>query len=159
MASINKVILIGNLGRDPEVRTTTSGSIFTTLRLATSRRYKGQDGNYTSETEWHSVILFGRTAEVARDYLKKGSSCYIEGRLRTRKYQDKQGIERWLTEIIGETLQLLGRNESGDGAEEAQASLSRPACAAQPAPQQPRRVSQSAAAADSSLPDDEDIPF
>lgn len=159
MASINKVILIGNLGRDPEVRTTTSGSIFTTLRPATTRRYKGQDGNYTSETKWHSVILFGRTAEVARDYLKKGSSCYIEGRLRTRKYQDKQGIERWLTEIIGETLQLLGRNESGDGAEGAQTSQSLPVRAAQPAPQQPRPVSQSAAAADSSLPDDEDIPF
>lgn len=122
MASINKVILIGHLGRDPEARELGENSILTSLSLATTRRYKGRDGEYVDETEWHRVVFFGRTAEVARDYLKKGSQAYVEGRIHTRKYTDKDGTERSVTEIVGETLQLLDRRESnGDGFQQAQA--------------------------------------
>ena len=110
---VNKVILIGNLGRDPEVHTASSGSIVTQLSLATSRRVKQQDGSYGDEVEWHRVICFSKLAEVARDYLAKGKQVYIEGRLRTRKWTDKQNIERYLTEVICEKLQMLGRKDDG----------------------------------------------
>ena len=110
---INKVILIGNLGQDPKVHTTQSNSIVTQLSVATSRRVKQADGNYADETEWHRVTCFGKTAEVARDYLTKGRQVYIEGRLRTRKWTDKDGTEKYVTEIICETLKLLGRKDDG----------------------------------------------
>lgn len=108
---INKVILVGNLGRDPEVHTASSGNIVTQLSLATSRRVKNPDDTYGDEVEWHRVVCFSRTAEVARDYLSKGKQIYVEGRLRTRKYTDKQNIERYLTEVICEKLQMLGRRD------------------------------------------------
>ena len=112
MASINKVILIGNLGRDPETRyTTDGGTAITTLNIATTRRYRNAEGQTVSETEWHRVVLFSRLAEIAKEYLHKGSQCYIEGRLRTRKYQAKDGTDRYATEIIGETMQLLDRRQ------------------------------------------------
>ena len=115
MASINKVILIGNLGRDPETRyTTDGGTAITTLNIATTRRYRNAEGQTVSETEWHRVVLFSRLAEIAKEYLHKGSQCYIEGRLRTRKYEDKQGGERWVTEIIAEQLQLLRQKDSDE---------------------------------------------
>lgn len=110
---INKVILIGNLGQDPKVHTTQSNSIVTQLSVATSRRVKQADGQYADETEWHRVVCFGKTAEVARDYLTKGRQVYIEGRLRTRKYTDKDNTEKYVTEIICETLKLLGRKDDG----------------------------------------------
>ena len=110
---INKVILIGNLGQDPKVHTTQSNSIVTQLSVATSRRVKQADGNYADETEWHRVTCFGKTAEVARDYLTKGRQVYIEGRLRTRKWTDKDGTEKYVTEIICEKLQMLGRKDDG----------------------------------------------
>lgn len=110
---INKVILIGNLGADPKVHSTQSGSVVTSLSVATSRRVKQADGSYADETEWHRVTCFGRTAEVARDYLGKGRQIYVEGRLRTRKYTDKDGTEKYVTEIICETLKLLGRRDDG----------------------------------------------
>lgn len=110
---VNRVILIGNLGRDPEVHTTSSGNIFTQLSLATSRRVKQADGSYGDEVEWHRVICFSKLAEIARDYLSKGRQVYVEGRLRTRKYTDKQNIERYLTEVICEKLQMLGRKDDG----------------------------------------------
>lgn len=110
---INKVILVGNLGRDPEVHTASSGNIVTQLSLATSRRVKNPDGAYGDEVEWHRVVCFSRTAEVARDYLSNGKQIYVEGRLRTRKYTDKQNIERYLTEVICEKLQMLGRRDDG----------------------------------------------
>ena len=108
---VNKVILIGNLGRDPEVHTDSSGSIVTQLSVATSRRVKQQDGSYGDEVEWHRVVCFGKTAEIASDYLSKGRQIYVEGRLRTRKYADKQGVERWVTEVICEQLKMLGRKD------------------------------------------------
>ena len=108
---INKVILVGNLGRDPEVHTTQSGSVVTQLSLATSRRVKQADGSYGDEVEWHRVICFSKLAEVARDYLAKGRQVYIEGRLRTRKWTDKQNVERYTTEVVCEQLKMLGRKD------------------------------------------------
>lgn len=109
MASVNKVILIGNLGRDPETCYTAEGGLaICSITVATSRRYKDAQGALQEETEWHRVVLFGRQAEVAQTYLKKGNPVYIEGRLRTRKYTDKQGVERFSTEIVAESLQFLG---------------------------------------------------
>lgn len=138
---INKVILIGNLGQDPKVHTTQSNSIVTQLSVATSRRVKQADGQYADETEWHRVVCFGKTAEVARDFLTKGRQVYIEGRLRTRKYTDKDNTEKYVTEIICETLKLIGRKE------DAAAPVAAPA----PAPQRP-------APAASAMTDD-DVPF
>ena len=115
MASVNKVILIGNLGRDPEVRYAASGSAICNLTLATSRQWKDRNtGERQEETEWHRVVLYDRLAEVAGEYLKKGSSCYIEGRLRTRKWQDRDGLDRYTTEIIADSMQLLG-SKGGSG--------------------------------------------
>lgn len=110
---INKVILIGNLGQDPKVHTTQSNSIVTQLSVATSRRVKQADGQFADETEWHRVACFSKLAEVARDYLSKGKQVYIDGRLRTRKWTDKDGTEKYVTEIICETLKLLGRKDDG----------------------------------------------
>jgi len=114
MASVNKVILIGNLGRDPEVRYMPSGSAICNLRIATTRNWKNKDsGERQEETEWHSVALFDRLAEIAGEYLKKGRPVYIEGRLKTRKWTDKEGQERYTTEIVGEQMQLLGSRDGG----------------------------------------------
>ena len=116
MASVNKVILVGNLGRDPEVRYTPSGAAVCTLRLATTRNWKNRDsGERQEETEWHSVVLYDRQAEIAGEYLKKGRPVYIEGRLKTRKWQDKDGHERYTTEIVADSMQLLGGREGGGG--------------------------------------------
>ena len=115
MASVNKVILIGNLGRDPETRYTTSGDAVTNLRIATTETWKDKSGEKQEKTEWHTVVLFGRQAEIAGEYLKKGRSVYIEGRLQTRKYTDKEGVEKYSTEIVGDRMQLLGGREGGGG--------------------------------------------
>ena len=115
---INKVILIGNLGADPETRAMPSGTTVANLRIATSESWRDkQTGEQQERTEWHRVALFGRLAEIASEYLRKGSQVYIEGSLRTRKWQDKQGNERYSTEIIGNELQMLGgRGGAGGGA-------------------------------------------
>ena len=114
---INKVILIGHLGQDPEVRALPSGSSIANLRIATTESWKDkQSGEFKEQTEWHTVVLFGRTAEVAAEYLKKGSQVFIEGRLRTRKWQDKTGNDRYSTEIVGNDMQMLGgRGQGGAG--------------------------------------------
>lgn len=109
MASVNKVILVGHLGRDPEVRYSSDGAAITTLSIATSSKSKDKaTGETREETEWHKIVLFSRVAEVAAEFLKKGSQAYIEGRLRTRKWTDSSGADRYSTEIIGDQLQLLG---------------------------------------------------
>ena len=113
MASVNKVILIGNLGRDPETRYTTGGDAVTNLRIATTETWKDKSGEKQEKTEWHTVVLFGRQAEIAGEYLKKGRPVYIEGRLQTRKYTDKEGVEKYSTEIVGDRMQLLGGREGG----------------------------------------------
>lgn len=109
MASVNKVVLICTLGKDPEMRQTQNGNAICNLSAATSRKYKDAQGEYQEETEWHRISLFGRMAELGGQYLSKGSSVYIEGRLRTRKYKDKDGIDRYVTEIIGESMQFLDK--------------------------------------------------
>ena len=115
---INKVILVGNLGADPETRYMPSGSAVTTLSIATSESWKDkQTGEQKDRTEWHKVAMFNRLAEIAAEYLRKGSQVYIEGKLRTRKWQDKNGQDRWTTEIIADEMQMLGgRGGSGGGA-------------------------------------------
>lgn len=109
MASVNKVVLVCTLGKDPEVRQTQNGTAICNISAATSRKYKDAQGNAQEETEWHRISLFGKQAELAGQYLKKGSMVYIEGRLRTRKYKDKDGIDRYVTEIIGEHMYFLDR--------------------------------------------------
>ena len=119
MASVNKVILIGNLGRDPEVRYTPNGNAVCNVSVATSRTWKAKDsGDKVEETEWHRVAFFDRLAEIAGEYLKKGSPVYVEGRLKTRKWTDKEGKENYTTEIIAEEMKMLGGREGCGGAEE-----------------------------------------
>ena len=113
MASVNKVILIGNLGADPEVRFLPSGEAVANLRIATTDTWKDKDGNKQEQTEWHRVSFFGRTAEVCQQYLKKGSSVYVEGSIRTRKWQDQSGQERYTTEVRGDKMQMLGGRGAG----------------------------------------------
>lgn len=113
---INKVILIGNLGRDPEIRSTASGMPVANLSLATNRRWKDRDGNPQEQTEWHRVVCFGRQAEVAGQYLSRGRQIYVEGRLQTRSWEDRQtGETKYSTEVVCENFQMLGRRGDGGG--------------------------------------------
>lgn len=122
MASVNRVTLIGNLGRDPEVRYTPNGAAVANVSIATTRHWKDKNsGDRVEETEWHRVVFYDRLAEIAGEYLKKGSPVYIDGRLKTRKWQDKDGRDNYTTEIVAESLQLLGDRQGGgqqDGGEE-----------------------------------------
>jgi single-strand DNA-binding protein len=114
---VNKVILIGNLGKDPETRYMPSGSAVTNLTLATSESWKDkQSGEQQERTEWHKVAMFGRLAEIAAEYLRKGSQVYVEGKLRTRKWQDKEGKDRWTTEIVADEMHMLGGKGGGAAA-------------------------------------------
>lgn len=113
MAGVNKVILIGNLGIDPEVRTLESGTKVARLSVATSETYTNKDGARIEETEWHSVTLWRNLAEIAEKYLRKGNKVYLEGRLRTRSYTDKQGIQKYTTEIVCDNMQMLGGGGPG----------------------------------------------
>lgn len=116
MASVNKVILVGNLGRDPETRYTQEGSAICNISVATTSQWKDRNsGERREETEWHRVTFYGRLAEIAGQYLKKGRSVYVEGRLKTRKYTDKAGVERYATDIIAEQMQMLGGRDSDGG--------------------------------------------
>lgn len=121
MASVNRVILLGNLGRDPETRYTTGGDAVCNLSIATSETWKDKNGEKVERVEWHRVVLFGRTAEVAGEYLKKGATVYIEGRLQTKKYTDKDGVEKYSTEIIGDRMQMISKAKDGDGGGDAPA--------------------------------------
>lgn len=163
MASVNKVILVGNLGRDPEVRYLPSGDAVANIALATSSKYKNKAGEMVEETEWHRVSFFGRQAEIVGEYLKKGRSVYIEGRLKTRKYTDKDGVEKYATDIIASEMQMLGSREGGggggddgDGGGGYSGRSSRP-----PAPRPaPNRAPAAPAKAASGFDDmDDDIPF
>jgi single-strand DNA-binding protein len=115
MASVNKVILLGNLGRDPETRYSPDGAAITNVSIATTRRYKDSSGQQQEETEWHRVVFFARLAEIAGEYLRKGRPVYVEGRLRTRKWTDKEGVEKYTTEVVAENMQLLGSRDGGGG--------------------------------------------
>jgi single-strand DNA-binding protein len=160
MASVNKVIIVGNLGKDPEVRYMPSGSAICNITIATSRQWKDKtSGERQEETEWHRVALFDRLAEIAGEYLKKGRPVYIEGRLKTRKYTDKDGVEKYTTEIIAAEMQLLGGREGG-GDDMGGGGNERPARSA-PAPRPAPAPRQAPAAKSSTGFDDmdDDIPF
>ncbi len=158
MASVNKVILIGNLGKDPEIRYAPSGAAICNITIATSRQSKDKvSGERTEQTEWHRVVMFDRLGEIAGEYLKKGKSVYIEGRLQTRKWTDKEGVERYSTEIIAQEMTMLGSREGGGGGEDSSgmgAPRSAPAPAPRPAPSKP--AAKSATGFDDM---DDDIPF
>jgi single-strand DNA-binding protein len=113
MASVNKVILIGNLGKDPETRYLPSGDAVTNISVATTDTWKDKSGEKQEHTEWHRVAFFGKVAEIAGEYLKKGSPVYVEGRIRTRKWQDKEGNDKYSTEIVADRMQLLGGRGGG----------------------------------------------
>jgi single-strand DNA-binding protein len=112
---VNKIILIGNLGADPEVRSTGSGTPVANFRLATSETFKNREGQRETRTEWHRVVTFGRLAEICGQYLKKGKQIYIEGRIQTREWEDQTGNKRWTTEIVANQMQMLGRASDGGG--------------------------------------------
>ena len=135
MASVNKVILVGNLGADPETKYLPSGDAVTNIRIATTDKWKDKaSGEMKEATEWHRIAFFGRLAEIAGEYLKKGSQVYVEGRIRTRKWQDKEGQDRYSTEIVAEQMQMLGsRAGSGEPRGESPRS-SEPKAAAAAAP-------------------------
>ncbi len=161
MASVNKVILVGNLGRDPEVRYSADGAAICNLSLATTfTRRDRNTGDRIEETEWHRIALFGRLAEIAGEYLRKGRAVYIEGRLRTRKWQDKEGMDRYTTEIVGEQMQMLGGRDSGGSGPDPDdyGSQDMPAARRQSAPA-PRPQAAPQPAQDADFLDGDDIPF
>lgn len=140
--SVNKVILLGNLGQDPELRYTPSGAAVTTLSLATNEVWKDNDGNKQERTEWHRVVLWRKQAELAGEWLKKGSKVYVEGRLQTRSWEDKDGNKRYITEVVGDTLTMLdSKSEGGRGMEPPSSEM----------PESP--------AAPSAPPEEDDLPF
>jgi single-strand DNA-binding protein len=146
---INKVILIGNLGQDPDTKYMPSGSAVTNLRIATTEVFKNKESGQSEErTEWHSVAMFGRLAEIAGEYLRKGSQVYIEGRLRTRKWQDKQGQDRYSTEVIADEMQMLGGRGGGMGGG-----------ASEGGGREERAPTRARAAAEPAAELDDDIPF
>jgi len=159
MASVNKVIVVGNLGRDPEVRYTPNGSAVCNVSVATTRSWKNKEsGDKSEETEWHRVVFYDKLAEIAGEYLKKGRSVYVEGRLKTRKWQDKDGVEKYTTEIVATDMQMLGSREGmgGGAASEEGGGYERAAPAARPAAAAANRP----AAKSSGFSDmDDDIPF
>ncbi len=113
--SVNKVILLGNVGKDPEIRSTPGGTMVANFSLATSDRFQDQQGNWQDRTEWHNLVAFKRTAEIVRDYVKKGSKLYIEGKIQTRTWDDKEGVKHYKTEILVNDLSLLSGREEGSG--------------------------------------------
>ncbi|HTN47904.1 MAG TPA: single-stranded DNA-binding protein [Burkholderiaceae bacterium] len=156
MASVNKVILIGNLGRDPETRYTADGAAITNITIATSDRWKDKaSGEMKEATEWHRVVFFGRQAEIAGEYLRKGRPVYVEGRLRTRKWQDKDGQDRYTTEIVAENMQMLGSREGMGGGDVDSGEESRAAAPARSAGGRPAAQKPATNIADM----DDDIPF
>jgi single-strand DNA-binding protein len=136
MASVNKAILIGNLGKDPELRYTPSGQAVASFPLATSERFKDKDGNWQERTDWHNVVVWGRQGETVKEYLRKGRSAYVEGRIQTRSYEDRDGNKKWVTEIIASRIQFLGGRGEGGGEKAGQvaseAEVQEPAAISEP---------------------------
>jgi single-strand DNA-binding protein len=173
---INKVILIGNVGQDPEVRYTgdvNNGAKVATIRLATSERYRDRNGNIQEHTEWHTVVVWRNTADVVEKYVKKGTQLYVEGKIRTRSWEDQTGNKRYTTEIMADTLQLLGRKPEGQGGNQSYAQQAAPAYqpaapavqpaqpVAQPAPQPVQQPAPQPAAPQNIVESDpgDDLPF
>ncbi len=161
MASVNKVILVGNLGRDPEVRYSPDGMAVCNLSLATTSSWKDKaSGEKREETEWHRVVMYNRLAEIAGEYLKKGRSVYVEGRLKTRKWQDKEsGADRYSTEIVADQMQMLGGREGGEMGGGDAGGFSQPPARRAPQQQQSRPAAPAAAPASNLGDMDDDIPF
>lgn len=165
MASLNKVLLIGNLGKDPEVRYMPNGEAVANFSIATTDSWKGKDGSKQERTEWHNIVMYRKLAEIAGQYLKKGSSVYLEGRLQTRKWQDKNGQDRYTTEILADEMKMLGgRSGSAPYAgEQAQGGYDEGYAQSAPAPRaEPQRAAPQAkpAAAPRTIDDfEDDIPF
>ncbi len=162
MASVNKVILIGNLGRDPEVRYSPDGAAICNVSIATTSNWKDKtSGERREETEWHRVVFYNRLAEIAGEYLRKGRPVYVEGRLKTRKWQNKEGQDVYTTEIIADQMQMLGGRDGGDGGMGAGGGESQAAPAPRQAPRAPQAQRPAApAAGGANLADmDDDIPF
>lgn len=160
MASVNKVIIVGNLGRDPETRYMPSGDAITSITVATTDKWKDRaSGEQKEATEWHRISFFGKLAEIAGQYLKKGSQVYVEGKLKTRKYTDKDGVEKYATDIVADTMQMLGSRQGmggGSGMDEGGYSAPAPRPSAAPAPRQQAPASRPAP----NFSDmDDDIPF
>lgn len=166
MASVNKCIIVGNLGRDPESRTMPNGDVVTNIAVATTESWKDkQSGEKRELTEWHRITLYRKLGEIAAQYLKKGSQIYIEGRLQTRKWTDKEGVERYTTEIIADTMQMLGSRTGGNAGQDDDYGAADPAPQqnarrAAPAPRQnaPQQTSRQSQPMGGGMMDD-DIPF
>ena len=148
MASVNKVILIGNLGSDPEVRYLPSGSAVGNFNIATTEKWTGKDGNPGERTEWHRIVVFGKQAENCKEYLKKGRQVYVEGRLQTREWDDKEGQKRKTTEVVAQTVTFLGSGTGGGGGGGRERGQQESQAPASPASEEP-----------SILGGEDDIPF
>lgn len=163
MASVNKVILVGNLGRDPEVRYSAEGAAICNISIATTSQWKDRNsGERREETEWHRVVLYNRMAEIAGEYLRKGRPVYIEGRLRTRKWQGQDGKDNYTTEIIADQMQMLGtRDSAGEagGGDYTSASVQQQARAPRPGPAQQAPTRPNPPISDNLADMDDDIPF
>ncbi len=158
MASVNKVILVGNLGRDPEVRYSPDGAAICNVSIATTSNWKDKNsGERREETEWHRVVFYNRLAEIAGEYLRKGRPVYVEGRLKTRKWQNKEGVDQYTTEIVADQMQMLGGRDGGDGGSMGGGGEGAPRSAAR-APQAQRPAAPAAGGANLADMDD-DIPF
>ena len=150
MAGVNKVILVGNLGKDPEVRHLENGTAVANFPIATSESYKDKQGNRVDQTEWHNIVVWRKLAEIAESYLKKGSQIYLEGKLRTRSWEDPQGNKRYTTEVVADTFTMLGRkddNNQGGGNTGANAY------------NQPANTPSTSNAANNSVQEEDDLPF
>jgi len=155
MASVNKVILIGNLGRDPETRYMPDGGAVTNVSIATTETWKDKSGEKQEKTEWHRVAFFGKLAEIAGEYLKKGSQVYVEGRLQTRKWQDKDGQDKYSTEIVADRMQMLGSRQGMGGGDREREAGDR-----EGAPRAAAKAPAAKAGAGSKFDDfEDDIPF
>ena len=151
--SVNKVILLGNVGKDPEIRSTPGGTMVANFSLATSDRFQDQQGNWQDRTEWHNLVAFKRTAEIIRDYVKKGSKLYVEGKIQTRTWDDKEGVKHYKTEILVNDLSLLsGREEGSGGYSRSTSSSSSAASFDQRPPAGQDDVAQSAEISDDDIP-------
>lgn len=141
MAGLNKVMLIGNLGADPEVKYTPSGTAVTNFRIATSEKWKDKEGKVQERTEWHRIVTFGKLAEICGEYLVKGKQVYIEGRIQTRSWDDKDGNKKYMTEVVADKMQMLGSPDSKDNKQKGQA------------------VEETGFSQENNTPQDEDVPF
>jgi single-strand DNA-binding protein len=150
MAGVNKVILIGNLGKDPEVRHLESGATVANFPIATTETYKDRNGNRQEQTEWHNIVLWRGLADIAEKYLKKGNQIYVEGKLRTRSWEDKDGNTRYTTEVVGDNMTMLGGRSDGGASEGSSANSNQPAQATQASKPTHTTVNDE---------DDDDLPF